>query len=53
VDHVRFEDRAMRSYTAVDERCFGTNLSVGYVPGFAGAYGQGATLDDLHANMEK
>jgi predicted RNase H-like HicB family nuclease len=43
----------MRSYTAVIERCPETNLFVGYVPGFAGAHSQGATLDELHANLRE
>ncbi len=43
----------MRSYTAVIERCADTNLYVGYVPGFPGAHSQGATLDELHANLRE
>lgn len=43
----------MRSYTAVIERCADTNLFVGYVPGFVGAHSQGATLDELHANLQE
>jgi predicted RNase H-like HicB family nuclease len=43
----------MRSYTAVIERCSETNLFVGYVPGIAGAHSQGATLDELHANLQE
>ena len=43
----------MRSYTAVIERCSDTNLFVGYVPGFVGAHSQGATLDELHANLKE
>jgi predicted RNase H-like HicB family nuclease len=43
----------MRSYTAVIERCSDTNLFVGYVPGFPGAHSQGATLDELHANLKE
>jgi len=26
---------------------------VGHVPGFPGAHSQGATLDELHANLEE
>jgi len=26
---------------------------VGYVPGFPGAHSQGATLDELHANLRE
>ena len=43
----------MRSYTAVIERCSATNLFVGYVPGFPGAHSQGATLDELRANLRE
>jgi predicted RNase H-like HicB family nuclease len=44
---------AMKSFTAVVERCSDTNLYVGYVPGFPGAHSQGATLDELHTNLEE
>ncbi|TMH05692.1 MAG: type II toxin-antitoxin system HicB family antitoxin, partial [Betaproteobacteria bacterium] len=43
----------MRTYTAVIERCSDTNLFVGYVPGLPGAHSQGATLDELHANLRE
>lgn len=43
----------MRAYTAVIERCSETDLYVGYVPGFPGAHSQGATLDELHANLQE
>jgi predicted RNase H-like HicB family nuclease len=43
----------MPAYTAVIERCPETNLYVGYVPGFPGAHTQGATLDELHANLRE
>jgi len=43
----------MRLYTAVIERCPDTGLYVGYVPGFAGAHSQAATLDELHVNLRK
>ena len=42
---------AMRAYTAVVERCPDTGLYVGYMPGLAGAHSQGATLDELNANL--
>lgn len=45
--------RPLRTYTAVVERCPDTNLYVGYVPGFPGAHSQGATLDELHANLQE
>ena len=43
----------MRNYTVVVEQCPETHLYVGYVPGFPGAHSQGATLDELHQNMEE
>jgi predicted RNase H-like HicB family nuclease len=35
------------------EKCPDTGLYLGYVPGFPGAHTQGATLDELHANLEE
>lgn len=43
----------MKTYTAVTERCPQTGLYVGFVPGFPGAHSQGATLDELHANLQE
>ena len=43
----------MRRYTAVIEHCPDTSLYVGYVPGFPGAHSQGATLDELQANLRE
>ena len=43
----------MRKFTAVVEKCAETGLYVGYVPGFAGAHSQGATLDELSANLRE
>jgi len=43
----------MRTYTAVIEYCPDTRLYVGYVPGFRGAHSQGATLDELQANLRE
>ena len=43
----------MHAYTAVIEHCPDTLLYVGYVPGFPGAHSQGATLDELHANLRE
>jgi predicted RNase H-like HicB family nuclease len=43
----------MRTYTAVVERCADTGLFVGYVPGFAGAHSQGASLDELNRNLQE
>jgi predicted RNase H-like HicB family nuclease len=43
----------MRTYTAVVERDADTGLFVGYVPGFPGAHSQGATKDELRANLQE
>ncbi len=43
----------MHKFTAVVEKCRETGLYVGYVPGFPGAHSQGATLDELAANMRE
>jgi predicted RNase H-like HicB family nuclease len=43
----------MKTYTAVIERCRDTGLYVGYVPGFAGAHSQGATVDELMSNLQE
>ena len=43
----------MKSFTAIVERCSDTGLYVGYVPGFAGAHSQGATLDELRTNLQE
>jgi len=43
----------MKVFTAVIERCAETRLYVGYVPGFPGAHSQGATLDELNANLQE
>lgn len=43
----------MHARTAVIEHCPDTNLYVGYAPGFPGAHSQGATLDELHANLRE
>jgi predicted RNase H-like HicB family nuclease len=44
---------SMRTFTAVVERDADTGLFVGYVPGFAGAHSQGATLDELNENLKE
>ena len=41
----------MRDYNVVIERDPSTGLYVGHVPGWAGAHSQGATLDELQANL--
>ncbi len=43
----------MKTYTAVVERDAETGLFVGYVPGFPGAHSQGATIDELRANLRE
>lgn len=43
----------MKQFTAVIERDGDTGLYVGWVPGFAGAHSQGATLDELQANLQE
>jgi predicted RNase H-like HicB family nuclease len=43
----------VRTYTAVVERDPATGLYVGHVPGFPGAHSQGASLDELRANLEE
>ena len=43
----------MRTFPAVVERDPQTKLFVGYVPGFAGAHSQGATMDELQANLRE
>ena len=43
----------MKSYTAVIERCPDSGLFVGYIPGFPGAHSQGATLEELNANLKE
>lgn len=43
----------MRRFSAVIERDNDTGLFVGFVPGFAGAHSQGATLDELNANLQE
>ena len=43
----------MHTYTAVVERCPGTRLYVGYVPGFPGAHSQGETLEELNDNLRE
>ena len=43
----------MRKFTAVVEKCTDTGLFVGYIPGFPGAHTQGASLDELAANLRE
>lgn len=43
----------MLSFTAIVEKCPDTGLYVGYVPNFAGAHTQAATLDELYQNLRE
>ena len=43
----------MKAYTVVIERCAQTGLYVGCVPGLPGAHSQGATVDELSANLRE
>jgi len=43
----------VKAYSAVIERDPETGLFVGFVPGFPGAHSQGATLDELNANLRE
>ncbi len=43
----------MITYNVVIERCLDTGFYVGHVPGYRGAHSQGATLDELHANLQE
>jgi predicted RNase H-like HicB family nuclease len=43
----------VKTYSAVIERDPDTGLFVGFVPGFPGAHSQGATLDELNANLHE
>jgi predicted RNase H-like HicB family nuclease len=43
----------MRNFTAIVERDPETGLFIGSVPGWSGAHSQGATLDELQANLRE
>jgi len=43
----------VRTFTAVVERCPDTGLYIGQVPEFPGAHSQGATMDELAANLKE
>jgi predicted RNase H-like HicB family nuclease len=43
----------MHAFNVVVERDSETGLFVGSVPGWPGAHTQGATLDELHANLQE
>ena len=47
------EGEAVRTFSAVIERCADTGLLVGYVPGFPGAHSQGETLEELQVNLRE
>ncbi len=42
-----------KTYTAVIERCPNTDLYIGSIPGFPGAYSQAATVDELEGNLRE
>jgi predicted RNase H-like HicB family nuclease len=44
---------AMKTFTAVIEKCPDTGLFVGYIPGIPGAHSQGATRKELDANLKE
>ena len=43
----------MRTFTAVIERDEDTGLYVGFIPGWPGAHSQGATVEELEANLRE
>jgi predicted RNA binding protein YcfA (HicA-like mRNA interferase family)/predicted RNase H-like HicB family nuclease len=43
----------MHAFNVVVERDAETGLFVGSVPGWPGAHTQGATLDELHRNLQE
>ena len=43
----------MQSFTAVVERDADTGVYVGHVPGWPGAHSQGASVDELLANLKE
>jgi predicted RNase H-like HicB family nuclease len=47
------EGEAVRTFSAVIERCADTGLLVGYVPGFPGAHSQAETLEELQVNLRE
>lgn len=48
-----WEPGAMKTFTAVVERCPETGYYVGFVPGFPGAHSQGESLDELNRNLRE
>ena len=48
-----YDAREMRAFTAVIEHCPETGFYVGDVPGLPGSHSQGATLDELNANLRE
>jgi predicted RNase H-like HicB family nuclease len=47
------DEKSMRTFSAVIERCPDSGLLVGYVPGFPGAHSQAESLDELQANLQE
>ncbi len=46
-------DRSVKTFTAYVEFDRESNLYVGIIPGIPGAHTQGATLDELQANLRE
>jgi predicted RNase H-like HicB family nuclease len=46
-------ETTMRSFNVIVERDPDTGLFVGHVPGWPGAHSQGASLDELQANLQE
>jgi predicted RNase H-like HicB family nuclease len=43
----------MRTFTAVIQRDQDTGLYVGFIPGWPGAHSQGASIEELDANLRE
>ncbi|HYB99748.1 MAG TPA: type II toxin-antitoxin system HicB family antitoxin [Candidatus Limnocylindrales bacterium] len=43
----------MHTFNVVIEKDPDTSLYLGYVPGWPGAHSQGASIDELHANLRE
>lgn len=43
----------MRTFTAVIERDQDTGFYVGFIPGWPGAHSQGASIEELEANLRE
>jgi predicted RNase H-like HicB family nuclease len=47
------KEQAMKTFTAVAEKCRDTGFYVGHVRGFPGAHSQPKTLDELQKNLHE